>query len=260
LPAGAQTKEACADAANEAQTLRDAGKYRASRARLLTCASDACPAIVGQSCRQWLSQLDVELPTVIFKVKDDRGRDRADVTVSVDGERLLERLRGTPVPMDPGEHVFRFQATDLAPREQRVVVAAGEKDRLIDVELTSSAPAAADSSLSQPPSPFSTRNFVGLGLGALAVASAVAGLYFVVQSHHEADLAASLRRGIPSRSTCATATSPACTELSDRVAAQHRDTNVSTALFATAIGLAIGAAATWLLWPSAAVRSSWLLR
>src|SRR5437762_10726167 len=55
------------------------------------------------SCRQWLSQLDAELPTVIFYVKDDRGRDRADVRVSVDGVPLVDRLSGTPVPMDPGE-------------------------------------------------------------------------------------------------------------------------------------------------------------
>src|SRR5215472_9236356 len=83
--AGAQTKDVCARAANEAQTLRDAGKYLAARAELVTCANQACPAVVSQACRQWLAQLDADVPTVVFHVKDERGQDRADVRVSLDG-------------------------------------------------------------------------------------------------------------------------------------------------------------------------------
>src|SRR5580700_9118420 len=54
----ADEKEACVAASDQAQTLRDDGKYRAARAQLLVCSRDVCPAIVRRDCEKWLAPID----------------------------------------------------------------------------------------------------------------------------------------------------------------------------------------------------------
>jgi len=131
----ADDKRACAVASEEAQLLRIHGKLRSAREQLLTCARDVCPPLVKHDCEQWLAEVDASMPTVVISALDAQGHDVGDVRVRVDDEPFLEKLSGTAVPIDSGEHVFRFQHGDDPPIEEKVIVREGEKNRLVEVKL-----------------------------------------------------------------------------------------------------------------------------
>src|SRR5262249_44893927 len=60
----------------------------------------------------------------------------------VDGALLREHLDGGAVPVNPGNHTFRFEAEGRAPIELKVLVTEGEQGRL----LTATFPAATQES------------------------------------------------------------------------------------------------------------------
>lgn len=128
----------CASAADQAQQLRDEGKYRRAREQLLICARDVCPAPIKRDCLDWLSQMDGVAPTVVLGAKEGT-RDLIDVKVTVDGQPLAEKLDGKPVPMDLGQHTFRFEYQGQV-KEETVVVGAGQKGRNIAVVFGPAAP------------------------------------------------------------------------------------------------------------------------
>jgi hypothetical protein len=128
-------KAACVAATDQAQTLRDDGKYKAARAAMLTCARDVCPAIVRRDCEKWLGELDAAQPTLVLGARDPSGNDFPGTRVLIDGAPLVEHLDGKPVPVDPGEHVLRYEAAGAAPVEQRVVVRVSEKNRTLTAIL-----------------------------------------------------------------------------------------------------------------------------
>src|SRR5881396_758088 len=80
----ADDRAECANSADQAQQLRDEGKYRRAREQLLVCARDVCPAPIKRDCLDWLTQLDNVAPTVVFAAKDGT-KDLSDVKVFVDG-------------------------------------------------------------------------------------------------------------------------------------------------------------------------------
>ena len=61
--------------------------------------------------------------------------DLADVRLYVDGKLVREKLDGSPLPLDPGAHVFRFEARGLPPVERSQIVRPGEKLRVVSVTL-----------------------------------------------------------------------------------------------------------------------------
>jgi hypothetical protein len=265
-----EPKVACIAAADRGQELRDEGKYGAAREAFVTCARDVCPALVAKSCMRWLGELDAALPTVVVAARDAEGRDVAAATVLVDGAVVAEGIDGLPLAIDPGEHVVRVERAGGPPAEVHVVVRAGEKGRSIAVTLASFAPApvpppaaagtgSAAILSSAPftesrqgavagPSVFTTRNVTGLSVLGAAVVSTAAAAYFDAAARNEASTAAGYRAEYPSNA-CARTTSSTCTAWSDAVDAQNRDAVSSYVLFAVGGALAIGGAATWLLWP-----------
>lgn len=122
-------REQCAASAEQAQQLRDEGKYRRAREQMLVCARDVCPGPIKSDCGKWLTELDRDAPTVVFGARDNSGTDILDVQVSMDGALIQERLDGKPVLVDSGEHTFRFESKDGAVKEERVLVRAAEKAR-----------------------------------------------------------------------------------------------------------------------------------
>ncbi len=128
-------KEACVAASDQAQTLRDEGKFRRAREALLVCARDACPGIVRKDCEKWLADLDASYPTVVLGARDAKGRDVSGVRVFVDGALLTDRLDGKPVQIEPGEHQLRYEAPGIVTSQERVVVRVGEKNRAITAQL-----------------------------------------------------------------------------------------------------------------------------
>jgi hypothetical protein len=136
--ARADDREQCASAADQAQQLRDDGKYRRAREQLLICARDVCPAPIKRDCLDWLTQVENTAPTVVFGAKDAT-KDLSDVKVSVDGVQVTDRLDGKPVQMDLGKHIVRFEYQGQT-KEDEVIIGAGQKNRNVTVTFAAAAP------------------------------------------------------------------------------------------------------------------------
>jgi hypothetical protein len=133
--ARADDVDACAGASEQGQDLRDQGHLRAARAQFVTCAAQRCPAVVQKDCAEWLAAVDDALPTVIVHAHDGAGRDLTEVRVTVDGEVIAERLDGRALPVDPGEHTFRFSAAGAPEQSRKLVLHEREKGRPVEVVL-----------------------------------------------------------------------------------------------------------------------------
>jgi hypothetical protein len=132
--ARADEVDACVDAADRAQQLRDQGKLIATREQLLLCGVSTCPGAVAKQCVRWLHEVDDQLPTLSLRVRDGV-TDVTDVEVLIDDVSLMTALDGRPVPIDPGPHRLTFRRGNVTV-EQSLVARATEKNRLVDVQLT----------------------------------------------------------------------------------------------------------------------------
>jgi hypothetical protein len=256
-----QEKQACVAAAEEGQTQRDDGKYRAARASFVRCADVSCPRVVVQSCTRWLQGIDDNAPTIVLGAKDEHGADLTDVTVSLDGVPFATALEGKPLEADSGEHVLRFERPGSVPAEQKVVLRAAEKARVVSVTLYSAPPGEPNPSSAEDrgvephrnrESALSAHRVIAGSLALAAVAAATTAVVFFVAEGHNQDDANSLRTTLGgSTSACTNGSSAMCASLLDKVNAQHTDQNISTGLFAGAAALLAGAAVTWFAWPHA---------
>jgi hypothetical protein len=119
----------CLAATEKATTLRRQHQLRAARAELLICAAGTCPADIRQECMRRVDEVNASMPTMVFEVKDDKGSDMSAVHVELDGEVLTDRLEGTALSIDPGEHVFHFEAAGMIAVDRQFVIRVGEKER-----------------------------------------------------------------------------------------------------------------------------------
>lgn len=250
-------KEACIAASERGQSQRDEGKYREARDAFLECAQVNCPRVVAQSCTKWLRELDETIPTLVLGARDERGNDLTAVVVTLDGAPFATELDGKPIFVDIGPHVLRFQREGAEAVEQRLVVRAGEKARVVTVSLPSTeaipvvpAPDRTDNAPRES-APIllprlATASIVGLG----SLAAAATGLAFVLKSNSESSTANSLRVELGSQDSCtAHPSSPACVSLGSAVDAQRTDMNVAAGLFVGAGLLAASALVVWFAWP-----------
>jgi hypothetical protein len=230
--------ERCAAAAEEGQAERDKNHLLAARRSFLLCAAESCPPVVQKDCAAWVADVDRNTPSIVVRARDDRGRDITDVRVVVDGVTVLEQLNGSAVPVDPGPHAIRYEGPSGS-REERILVAIGEKNRVLAVELQgSSVPSAPapETSVTGPPSSAPRRPptlaFVAGGVSLLAFGSFA---YFELRGQHDYR---QLRDGCAGTHSCA----------------QSDVDDVRTKFVAAGISLAVGivalAVGTWLtLWP-----------
>ncbi len=129
-PASADTTMAeCLSANEKAIKLRGDHALRQARDQTLLCAASSCPEDVRDACQRRVTQLTAAIPTVVFLAKDEAGNDLVPVRVSMDGEPIGERLDGTPIPIDPGQHTFTFKVADRPTVEKSLVISEGQKDR-----------------------------------------------------------------------------------------------------------------------------------
>jgi hypothetical protein len=140
----ADEKAECIRASEQGQQLRDDGAYSRAAEAFARCSRDSCPALVKHDCAAWLVDLEGRAPSVVLGVTDANGADLRDVKVTMDGAPFATKLDGKPTRVDPGAHVFRYEAAGFVPVELRVVLRAGEKNRVLSVQF--SAKAAASSS------------------------------------------------------------------------------------------------------------------
>jgi hypothetical protein len=135
VAAAPPSKQQCAEAYAETQSLRNAGKLRAARERALVCVQSSCPRIVTTDCIPWLAEIERSLPTVVLGARGPAGEDLTEVRVSMDGQSFVARLGGEALPVDPGEHTLRFEIDGSPPVEVKVVLRSGEKNRRIDASF-----------------------------------------------------------------------------------------------------------------------------
>ena len=130
--AHAQSKKECADAYLAGQVARSDGHLRDARVQFERCAAASCPAALVKDCKPWLEQADRDIPKLAVTVTDDAGTPVPSARVTVDGTALPA---SGELPVDPGEHVVRAEASGLTPREQRVKVAAADGRRAVSLRL-----------------------------------------------------------------------------------------------------------------------------
>jgi hypothetical protein len=116
-------------AANERSfDLRDQGKLLDARTQLAMCAASSCPDAIQKACRGRIAELNAAIPSIVFDVKDAAGRDLSDVKLWVDGQ-AAGAVAVTSLALDPGTHVFRFEAPGEPALERTIVLREGEKEK-----------------------------------------------------------------------------------------------------------------------------------
>jgi hypothetical protein len=136
------SKAECIQANSASQDARRAQKFSTAHELLTRCIDPSCPAMVRDDCTRRLDDLERAQPTIVFDVRDASGHDVVALKVTVDGKPLAEKLVGSPLAVDPGEHTFTFTVPGGAPVTQTFVIKEGVKDRDEIIVLGGSAPVA----------------------------------------------------------------------------------------------------------------------
>jgi len=238
----------CLTASETSFRLGNEHKLRAKRHELLVCAAPSCPADIRKDCTGRVDEVNVQIPTIIFQVKDATGADITAVKVTMDGEALADRLEGTALSIDPGEHVFTFEAVGQAPVSRKLVILQAQKDRreLVTFGAPGAAPAAAAvPAVSTPPAAdaslrMGTQKILSIVVGGIGVVGVGLGTAFGIMTISQKSDAQSACPG----STCATSDGV------NKWSTAASSGNISTVGFILGgVGLA-GAAVLWFTAPS----------
>jgi hypothetical protein len=139
-PGARADKDPCIAAYEQTQTLRKDFKLVEAKAQAELCAKESCPALLAKDCSRWLGDIEASTPSIVLEARTEKGADRVDVKVKVDGAPLVERIDGKAAQIDPGAHVLRFEPEGGEPFEQSIVVHEGEKNRRVKVTIPGPAP------------------------------------------------------------------------------------------------------------------------
>jgi hypothetical protein len=244
------TKVQCVAASEGADELRRAGKLREARTRLAVCISTSCPGPVRSDCAERMEDLKKAIPTVVFEATDSAGNDLVSVHVILDGQPLAEKLDGTALEVDPGEHRFRFEAEGLPPVEKKLVIREADKGRLERIPMGASAATSTPSSASTPtPAPAaahatasgSGQRTVGLVLGGVGVAGLVTSSIFGLVAKSTYDHAL--------KDECAGSTGTCSAQGAQDGQSAHTQATLSTVGFVAGAALAAGGAVLFLTAP-----------
>jgi hypothetical protein len=125
--------QACLSALRGAEASEQAGRLRAAKERLFLCGQPLCPRAIRHQCALRYTQIDADIPSVVLVVQDNSGTPQSDIQVAVDGEPLASHLDGRALPMDPGLHRFTFSKSGEVIARQSVMIAQGQRNRLVAV-------------------------------------------------------------------------------------------------------------------------------
>ena len=169
---------------------RDRGKLRDARKHFVTCAADTCSKTLRVDCAKLLDDVDASMPTVVFGAKDARDADLFDVSVYVDGERVVGHEQGQAVPFDPGPHVVRFERDGSKPVEEKVLLRAGERNRPVIARFGAAEARAERPSRREDPAKVSTPSTVpasSIVLGAIGLGAVGSFVFFALTGSQEKD-------------------------------------------------------------------------
>lgn len=82
--AHADTKT-CIGISEEGQRQRADKKLIAAKDLFGSCSQDSCPKIVRDDCIAWSKEVEVQLPSVLFAVRDKSGKDLQTASILIDG-------------------------------------------------------------------------------------------------------------------------------------------------------------------------------
>jgi hypothetical protein len=222
-------------------------RLRAQRQQLLVCSAASCPADIRNECVRRVDEVNAEIPTLIFEVKDPAGNDLTSVTITMDGEVLAQRLDGAALSADPGDHAFTFQTPGQPPRTRHYLLREAEKNRresiALGIDIRAAEPVADGPERGSESTPAE-----GHGLGGQRVGALVVGGLGV------AALAAGGAFGLVAMSRRNTAQAECPQQCSDQRgvdawSAAKSAGNASTGLFIGGGAVLAGAVALWLTAP-----------
>jgi hypothetical protein len=184
--------EVCASASEAGQHLQKQHRLVEARDRFLACAAEDCPPIVKHDCIGWLSEVEAALPTIVISLRNDEAKDLFDVELRIDGVRRTTRLDGKAFAIDPGPHTFDLLPKGAPSTRETVLIAEGEKNRVLAFTASSApgdrpiistgTPPPATREEDRGPSAW-TYAVTGLGIVSLAVGSGL-GVAALVQDKH----------------------------------------------------------------------------
>jgi hypothetical protein len=164
------TTAECMIAHDEGTDLRAKHDLRAARARLQVCSAETCPAGLRAACADEARQVSAAIPTLILDAVDAAGNDVSHVTVTMDGEPLIDRIDGTAVAVEPGAHRFSFRVAGRPEEVKTLFMTEGEKNKRVRIAIA------------PPPPPAShegeTQRLLGLAFGGTALLAAGVGTGF----------------------------------------------------------------------------------
>jgi hypothetical protein len=132
LSGQAPSADQCISFHVDGQALRVAGSFATAASKLRQCLHLACSPVLRAECATLLDAVESEMPTVVLGASL-RSVDLTEVSVRDGGRLIAQELDGRPIALDAGPHELLFEAPNLAPVTQAIVVRAGEKNRLVSV-------------------------------------------------------------------------------------------------------------------------------
>jgi hypothetical protein len=113
---------------DRAIALRRSGKLLQARTVLAQCGEPSCGADISDTCQKEAAAITAVIPTIVFATKDGSQHDIATVQLTIDSVPYAGGP-GAAIPLDPGEHEFRFEVVGRERVVKRFVLLEGEHDR-----------------------------------------------------------------------------------------------------------------------------------
>jgi hypothetical protein len=152
-----------------------------------------------------VGEIDASMPTIVFEARDAAGAIVFAVKVKMDGDVLAERLQGSALPIDPGEHTFTFEVAGRPSVEKHLMIFEGEKLRRERVEFealpaptpAATPPVALGSETTEPPHPaarppLGKGRIAALALGGVGVVATGVGVAYSFVAMSRRDHATSI--------------------------------------------------------------------
>ncbi len=237
----------CLDAHEQSQVARSDGRLMDARKQLLLCSRSSCPTLIQSDCARWFDEVEEMVPTLVVAVRRG-GEDVPKAELQIDGKVVANTLNGQELPVDPGPHeVIVTVPGEAKPLSRQIMVARGEKHRLVNFALEvpeSERPASAATSAPAPEvpmhRPIPTLTYV---LGGAAIGLAAGGGFFGMRALSEKDALAAA----PADGGC----KPNCTD--QDMSAMRTNAWISNGLFVGSAATAIGALITYVWRPAVPV-------